>query len=283
MAGFILPAVGIVGGLLHGLFGGGGPSTEELAIGGQERSLASQFMQDYGQMYQADTEMLNQLRGEYTTLTAQGPHQHGFNAQELNAYNTQLLASNNAAYLNSAAVVRNFMAGQGGGGASGITSGISSQIIGDIASRASLALQQGQTNLTLKDFAVGRENYFRGLEGLQNLKGQTDVMARGLASAAGTELGDAYKTAKGINAEKQAAEQQKWAGITGLAGGFGSAISGGIGALGKGESFGEGVKDFFSGAFGGTGAPPPGGVGIAPSAGGATSDAWSSSDFANEG
>ena len=253
--------------LLSGLFAGGGPSSQEQAIAGQESTFATDLLQDYGQLFSKDMDTLNNLRGQYSALTANGPNQHGFNAPVLNALNTQLLASNAAGYRNASAVVRNFMAGQGGGATSGITSGISAQIEGDIASKSAASLQQGQVGITLQDYGVGRENYFKGVEGMSSLAGMEGSLVGKVGSMAGEELGSAFKSAQTIKKEQDAAKAAKWGAITGLATTALTMGAGGFAALGAGESFGEGAKDFLGGMFGGTGSPPPGGGGSSDASG----------------
>lgn len=243
-------------GILGALFGGGGPSTQEQAIASDENIFAKELMQDYGTLFSEQQGTLQQLRGAYSSIINQGPNQHGFSSDVLNALHTQLLNSNAAGYRNSAQAVRNFLAGQGGGASSGITSGIAAQVEGAIAAEASNKLTSGQTNIMLQDYATGRQNWQTALSGATSLAGLENPTPTG--GLAGQELGAAFGSADKIKKEKDAAAAAKWGAITGLATTALTMGAGGFAALGAGESFGEGAKDFLSGMAGGTGAPPPG-------------------------
>ncbi|SRR6266851_2309231 len=241
-------------GILGALFGGGGPSTQEQAIAQDENIFAKELMQDYGTMFSQQQDTLHQLRGAYSSIIAQGPNQHGFSSDVLNALHTQLINSNAAGYRNSAQAVRNFLAGQGGGATSGVTSGIAAQVEASIASEASNKLAAGQTGITLQDYATGRENWKTALSGATSLAGLESATPTG--SLAGSELSQAFGSADKIKKEKDAAAAAKWGAITGLASTALTMGAGGFAALGAGESFGEGAKDFLSGMAGGTGSAP---------------------------
>src|SRR6266581_3838460 len=174
-------------GILGALFGGGGPSTQEQAIAQDENIFAKELMQDYGTLFSQQQDTLHQLRGAYSSIIAQGPNQHGFSSDVLNALHTQLINSNAAGYRNSAQAVRNFLAGQGGGATSGITSGIAAQ------------LAAGQTGITLQDYATGRENWKTALSGATSLAGLESATPTG--SLAGSELSQAFGSADKIKKE----------------------------------------------------------------------------------
>lgn len=248
-------------GIFSTIFGGGGPSSEQESIAKSQSSFASELANDYATMFNFDSSVLSDLRTASSSLVAAGPNQHGYNSAVLNALNTQLINSNAAGYRNSVAAVRNFMAGQGGGAASGVTSGIAAQIQGDIAAQASNALTAGQTNVMMKDYDIGRQNWLTGLQTETSLAGLAGKQAESLGSSTIGAQEGAYKSAKNVQDEKNAARGSIMGAIAGLAGPVIGAFTGGIGALGAGESFGEGFKDFMSGMGGGTGAPPPGGGG----------------------
>ncbi len=240
MIGAALKGAGMIGGLLHGIFGRSGPSAQEVSIGQQEAGFATDLLKDYGQIFQKDVATLDALRQNFTSLTAQGPNQHGFNSDVLNALHTRLLNSNAAGYRNATAAVRNFQANLGGG--AGTSAAIAGQLEGVIASNAANALTTGQENITMQDYAVGRENYFKGLEGMTSLAGMEGKMATTLGSMAGAEMGQAFGTEKDIEGQRQAADAQKWGAITGLASGVGSMIQGWPKG-GGGESAGSGAAE----------------------------------------
>jgi len=240
-----------MGAFLSGLFGGGGPSQQQQDISAKQTSLSNELMQDYSQLYAQQQDTFGMLKNAYSPIVAAGPNQHGFNSAVLNALNTQLINSNAGGYAQAAQAARSFGAGLGGGGTSGLTSGIDKQIQSAIASRSASNLATGETGVTLQDYATGRQNWQTALGGLQNLGAMQSPNAA--ASGAGSELSSAFGSASKIQDMKNAQQAAMFGGIASL--GI-DAVTGGLGAIGSGESFLGGLKDFGSGMLGGTGSAP---------------------------
>jgi hypothetical protein len=178
---------------------------------------------------------------------------------------------NAAAINNAGAAARNaqmatgaVLAGRGGGGASGLTSGIEEQIRGSEASAAANQLAAAENQIVQNNYATGRENFWQSTAGEQNLARAYNPAEYGnLASSANQE---AFKDASQIQKEKGSVLGTigKIAGaVAGPALGF---LTGGLSNLGgAGTSLGENVGNFFSGGFGnigggqGLGTPGPSG------------------------
>lgn len=226
-----------MGGFLTALMGGGGPSAAMQADAAKQSSLADEYHQDYSQLFGQRSDIFNQLKNSYSPIISMGAGQHGFTSPVLNSLNAQALNSAGAANTNAMQAARNYGAGQGGGGTSGLASGIQKQILGSIASSSANALGAQQGQIVQQDYATGRDNYFKSLQGAQNLASEMNPNQTGkLASG---QLDSAYSSASNINDEKNVQQAALWGGLTSLAGniatgGMSGAISGGLSMLGGG-------------------------------------------------
>lgn len=231
-----------------------GPSFQEKAIANDSQNFSTALQQNYGTLFSNQQNVLNTLNRSLSPITSAGPNQQGYSAQELAALNTQAINSAGAANKQAMQAARTFGAGQGGGGTSGLTSGITKQIQSAIASQGANALAGRLGQITQANYETGRQNYWNSVGGLQQLAGQYNPS--GTAGAAISAGNEAFGQAHEINQENQQTAQMIAGGLTSLAGGALSFATGGLANLGPGESFGEGVGDFFKGgmnALGGRG------------------------------
>jgi hypothetical protein len=230
-------------GFLGALLGSSGPSKEMKQTAAEQSSLANTLFSNYQTQFQNQSSALAMLKQAYTPLVAAGPNQQGFSSPELAALHTQAINSTGAAARNARQASGNFSAGQNS--SSGLTSGITKQINASINSSAAQKLSDQQLGITEANYATGRENYKEATAGLNTLAGQYNPTA--YAGQAGQNFSESFGQAKEINAETQAAQAAKFGAIASLGIDAATFGAGGIANLGAGESFGEGVGDFFSG------------------------------------
>lgn len=218
----------------------GGPSAQEESTLGQTSALSSSLLSNYRQQYSQQQDVLGRLQGQISRIQS-GQTGPGFSGEENAARTSQIINSGAAASRNAIQAARSV-----GNGATGtLTSGINQQVEGQIGAvtgaNTSNALLKEQSD----NFAQGRQNAITSASALQTLSG--DYNPAGYASQAGNELGAQFKEATQIQQEKIARSQA----IAGLVEkvGMGAATfgMGGVAALGSGESFGEGIGDFFKG------------------------------------
>jgi hypothetical protein len=246
----------------------GGPSSEEKQLAGQEKSLAGAFQGAFSNQLAGQTNVLNNLGQQLTPIASLGPNQQGYNSAVLSAMNAAAINNAGAAARNAQMATGAVLAGRGGGGSSGLVSGIEAQIQGSEASAAANQLAAAQNQIVQNNYATGRENFWNATTGEQNLARAYNPAQYGdLASSANES---AFKEASQIQKEKGSVLGKIGSVIgaaTGLINPVAGFIKGGLSNLSKDSSFGENVGNFFSGGAGninggaGLGTPGPSSAG----------------------
>jgi hypothetical protein len=220
-----------------------GPSSSEKSLQQMSQSFSSLLQGNYSTLFGNQLDVLNSIKSSLSPILAAGPNQQGFSAAELAARNTAAINNAGAASRNAAQAVGNFTAGRGGGGGTGILSGVDAQLKTAVASSAENNLATAQNNITAENYATGRENYFRA-------EGGMDQLAAGYSPNAAANAGiEANKTSFGeastIQQQQQQEDQMIAGGVEALAGG----VVGGIGNLDTtgGSSGGEQIMNFLGG------------------------------------
>ena len=244
----------------------GGPSSQEIQAAGMEQNLAGAFQGAFSQQLAGQTNVLNNLGQQLTPIASLGPNQQGYNSAVLSAMNAAAINTSAAAARNAQMATGAVLAGRGGGGSSGLVSGIEAQIRGSEASAAANQLAAAQNQIVQQNYATGRENFWNATAGEQNLARAYNPAEYGnLASSANQQ---AFQQASQIQKEKGTVLGKLGSVIGAVAGPALSFATGGLSNLGgAGTSFGENVGNFFSGGFGnigggaGTGTPGPNSAG----------------------
>jgi hypothetical protein len=126
-------------------------------------------------------------------------------------------------------------------------SGINAQVAGGIEALAGTNAANKQLELTAENYAQGRANAASAASGLQALQGDYNPTA--YSGELGQSLNSQFKMADTINQQNIARSQAIMGFGTKLALGAATFGIGAAGALGAGESLGEGVSDAFSGGM----------------------------------
>lgn len=226
-----------------------GPSSAEESLQSQLASFSSLLQQNYSTLFGKQQGVLDAINRSLSPILRSGPSQRGMSAEERAARQSQLIAASGAANRMAQQAARTFGAGEGGGGTSGVTSGITKQIESAIASEQAGNLGAGQAALEAQDWGIGRENFWRAQGGSQALAAgysPNEAMQGGISANQG-----AFSEAKTIHEQSMEASQMIAGGVTALAGGAASFLSGGLSNLDtKGTStFGEQLKNVFTGGF----------------------------------
>lgn len=211
----------------------GGPSSSEQTIAGQESSLGETLRGNYNTVFGEDQATLQALNSQLSQIRT-GQTGLGFSAAEQSAREGQIINQGAANARNATQAAQDFGAGKtfnGSTDSSGLarTSGINQQIRETAQSQAETQTAGALTNLTAENYGQGRANADRSAAGLATLAGLENPNP--VASAAGSELGSAFGSAKSIQDQKIAETQ----GAIGLATSIGlDAATFGAGALGGG-------------------------------------------------
>lgn len=222
----------------------GGPSQGEEAAAAAQTSLTNNLNQYFNENMQNQQGVISKLN---SSLSAMATAPQGFTPAQTAALNTAAINNSAAANKNAAQTVGAELAGRGGGGSSGLESGIDQQIKGSIASSSANQLAGAENQIVQQNALLQQQNQKFGLSGLQalaGLEGQTGTELGGL-----TQKGNAadFSNQDTLNQQEIAKQQSILGTVAGAAIDLGTFGAGGIGALGSGESFGEGVGDFFKG------------------------------------
>lgn len=226
----------------------GGPSDQEKSTLQSQTQLADALWSNFNQQYQQQQGVLSQLQTQIGRIQS-GQTGPGFSGEE-NADRIALIRNTTAAEArNAVQAARSVGAGSQVSPTGGMTrqSGINQQTGGQIYAKIGAAGANALIAENAENFAQGRENAYRTVGGLQALSGQYNP-----AAYSGQEegaLGQEFQMADKVQQEETQRSQAIFGAATKLALGAATFGVGGIGALGAGESFGEGAGDFLKGGL----------------------------------
>lgn len=220
-----------------------GPSSAETQIEGATQSLAMSMQSDFQQRFAQQSSVLANLNNAVTPIVAAGPNQQGFGPEELAAMNTQAINSTGAANRNAQMAAGNAIAGEGGGGGSGLLTGPQQAIKAGIATESANNLADTQSQIVQKNYDVGRSNYNNAVAGEQALSGEYNPQSFGSGAQSG--LGASFGEANTINTQDQAAGKAILSGASSLLGD----VTGGLANLDTtgSSSSGEQALNFLGG------------------------------------
>jgi hypothetical protein len=179
----------------------GGPSKQEEGLANSAQSFSNVLSANYGTAFGEQQSTLNNLNQEIQKIET-GQTGQGFSAPELAAKNTAAINSAGAASRNAQQAIGNFSAGQGGGGSSGIMSGVQEQLRAGAASSAENELSAAQNSIVQQDYQQGRVNAQQTVGGLESLASEYGGAAGGAESGAISENENAFKDQSQIQQQK---------------------------------------------------------------------------------
>jgi hypothetical protein len=237
------------------MLGSCGPSSAESISQGAQQSLAQEMQANYATRFADQQQVLDRLNQSLSPIVAAGPNQQGFSPEELANLNTQAINTTGAAARNATQAAQTSLAGRGGGGDSGLVSGIDRQIQGSIASSEAGNLADTQNKITAADYATGRDQYKDAVSRVLSPHGLADQFdPSGFGVLAGQTNKSAFDEADKVSREQNAKSAAIWGSLSSLAksglsfatGGISNVMAGGANA-GSGNS--GGIGNFFSGGF----------------------------------
>ena len=225
-----------------------GPSGAEKSIAGQQQTFDKLLQNSFSDRFGMQSDVMAKLNAALSPIVEAGPGQQGFSPAELAARNTMAIDTTAGNYRNAAQAVGSSLAGRGGGGSSGLVSGIDQQIKASIASEGARALSNQENQITAENYATGRQNFFQSQAALNALGGMENPLGYGSEANQGSSI--AFGQANEIQRQKDALAKDIAGGVTSLAGNFLlPGIGAGLGNTSKDSTFGENVGNFFSGGL----------------------------------
>ena len=224
----------------------GGPSVGETQAAAAQQSLTSNLNSYMNENLAGEKQVIGRLN---SALTSMATNPQGFTPEQMAAQRTAAINNAAATNRNLQQATGNAIAGEGGGagGGSGLLTG-PQQVAKEMAASQAANQEAGTENqITQADALLQQQNQKFGLQGLQSLAGLESETGGNLGKL--TQAGNTsdFQMQDTIN-QQNIQRQQAIAGTIEkgaiMAGTFGA---GGAAALCSGESFGEGVSDFFSG------------------------------------
>lgn len=226
-----------------------GPSGQQETLAGQSSNLSSLLSANYSQNFGAQSKILGDLTNLYTPIAEAGPDQQGIGANELAALNTQAGEGVGNNFAKAQQQLNNTLAARGGGNEA-LPTGSEAQLRATLASEGAKQLSNEQLGITRANYAQGRQNWQQATTaGLNTLANEYNPNA--IAGEATSANNSAFGQASQIQQMKNQKESAIAGGIASLAGSALTFGMGGIANLGAGESFGEGLGDFFKGGISG--------------------------------
>lgn len=225
-----------------------GPSGQMETLSGQSANLSSLLAANYSQNFGAQSKILGDLTSLYTPIAEQGPDAQGFGPQELAALQTQAGEGVGANYAKASQALNNTLAARGGGNEF-LPTGSEAQLKATLASSAANQLSNEQLGITRANYAQGRSNWQQATSGLNELA--KEYKPNEIAGEATATNKEAFNQASQIQQLKNQKESAIAGGITSLATDALTFGASGIANLGAGESFSEGLGDFFKGGISG--------------------------------
>ena len=200
-----------------------GPSSNEKSLQASSQSFATMLNSNYQKLFANQMDVLGGINKSLSPILAAGPSQMGFNPQLTAALNTQAINTAGATARNLRKNVGDFSAGQGGGGTSGLSSGVTRQLQEAGAITAENQLAGAQEGITEKSAELGNQNYWRAQGGMQALAGEYSPNAaqQGTIGENQASFGEASQ----ITTENNALGQD--------IAGFATALAGSAGAVAK--------------------------------------------------
>lgn len=210
-----------------------GPTKQEQQIADQQQAYATTVQNNYKTLFGEQQGVFNKLQDIFTPIAAAGPSQTGMSASELAALNTQAINTTGGNYANAARSLAGTLAGRStAAGETGVTQALKA----GLASSAAGQLSNEELGITQQNYALGRQNWGVATGGLDALN-QSATGAGESGTSANTA---AFKQADEIAQQQAQADQAIAGGITSVAMGGLSALSGGLG----GGGFAGALKGF---------------------------------------
>ena len=199
-----------------------GATSQQTQLADTSQAFNNTLISDYGQQFSKQSNILGAITASLQPIMNAGAGQYGFSNAEDAVLRNQATSGTSAAYRSARQATGEAQAAQGGGGTF-IGSGVQAQNQANLAQKAAGVESSEQLGITHAGYAQGRQNYQNALSGMGGVAGMYNPS--GFAGEANQSGQVADTEANAV----QAANQQMWNNLTGLATG---AMGGAASALG---------------------------------------------------
>lgn len=134
------------------------PSGAQKNISSESGNLYAELNSNYATEFQNQEGILRNIRDAWTPVLNGGINQEGMSAAELAVLRSSAINTTSENYKNASAAIDERLAARGGGN-SFLPSGTTAQIDASIATKAAQQLSAEENQITLADYAQGRENF----------------------------------------------------------------------------------------------------------------------------
>jgi len=164
-----------------------GPSAQEQSITDEQRQFYQQLHDQYSSVFGANQNILGALTNSFTPLLKAGPSQEGMAPAERTALETQNTEHVATDYAQAQRATAQALAGRGGGNTF-LPSSATNNILAANANAAAASRAQGQQNITMQNYALGRQNWQTAADVLGRTAAQYDPTGySGQATSAGSQ------------------------------------------------------------------------------------------------
>jgi hypothetical protein len=220
-----------------------GSDAAENSLQANEQGLSQALASDFNNSYGTQQQWLNTLNKQLSPIVAEGPSQNGLTAAQVAGQTTTALDTSAATAANLKRAVGDSFAGRGGGGSTGLISGIQTQANEQAGAQSENQLSSTLNTNTFNDYQLGNQNWKTALGASEQVAGME------APGSLGSDATNANKSAYGEAVENQQLNEQAMSEIAGAGMALAGGVMGGIGNLDTtgGSSAGEQIGNFFSG------------------------------------
>jgi len=148
-----------------------GPSSQEKQITQEQADFYKQLQSQYSSVFGANQNILGALTSSFTPLLKAGPSQEGMAPAERTALETQNTEHVATDYAQAQRATAQALAGRGGGNTF-LPSSATNNLLAANANAAAASRAQGQQNITMQNYALGRQNWQTAADVLSNTAAQ---------------------------------------------------------------------------------------------------------------
>lgn len=201
-----------------------GPSAGEKDAAATLAAFSKVMIGQAKTVFGAANTVFNDLMKGFHAITAGGPSQHGMSAAEISALKSQAITDVSKQYRSASAAVKSAQAAIGGGNVVMPSGSTVTQDV-NLASSAAQATASELADINVKDYEIGRENYWKAAEGEMKLP-EVYSTAGGYGKTALEGAKESFDVQ-----QQMGAESGWWKGaLTGAIGAGVNAFTGGLGS-----------------------------------------------------
>lgn len=196
-----------------------GPSSQQQQTTTQQANFYNTLSNQYNQVFGQNQAITGALTNAYSGIVAKGAGQTGYTPAEETSLRTAADTGVATDYAQAQQATGRTMAAMGGGNTY-IPSSVTANIMANTANQAAQARSAANLGITQQNYALGRQNYWNALGGMQNVAQLTSPTSYATAA---TGAGSAAATSEAQMAQEAFSPYQAAFGALGSIGGAATA------------------------------------------------------------